>query len=189
MISKEAIEEVKRRTFAEAAKHKGLPANEQTELAYNEGQRLASQLKADVGVVALGCLLMDYKLGQAYSEGRLSEHISMSEVEADSALAEFPDITSEEKRSIKDCIHEHHGVQKFSSLESEICCNADCYKFASVRGFIVSLRYTRDMPLIDLLKLLTAKTEEKWKTLSLEICRQELKPDYKAIKNLLAFPK
>ena len=71
------------------------------------------------------------------------------------------------------------------SLESEIYCNADCYRFASIKGFIGGLRFTRDTPLNDLIRLLEAKANEKWNALSLNICKKELKSERKQIKQII----
>jgi len=50
---------------------------------------------------------------------------------------------------------------------------------------IAGIRYTRDMPLDDLVNLFLKKADEKWNALSLDICKKELEPQYKLIKDLL----
>ena len=80
---------------------------------------------------------------------------------------------------------EHHGVGKFHSLESEICCNADCYRFISIKGFSYAMRFLRDMPFSDLVNLLENKSKEKWKALTLDICKKELKTQYNLITSFL----
>jgi len=160
----------------------GAPSKFQVEFVNDKGQWLANKLRADKNIVLLGTLLMDCKLGQAYKEGRLKDHIEMSRQKAEEILSGDDKITDEEKENILNCIKQHHGADKFYSLESEICCNADCYKFASIKGAVGSIKNHRDMPLNDMVKLFMDKAEEKWKALSLDICKNELKPQYKAIK-------
>ena len=41
------------------------------------------------------------------------------------------------------------------------------------------------MPIKDLVTLLLNKADEKWNVLSLPICKKELEPQYKAIKEFL----
>ncbi|QQS39409.1 hypothetical protein IPM62_02235 [Candidatus Woesebacteria bacterium] len=184
MITKTLIKKVEKIVYEDIEKY-GAPSKFQVDYTNEKGQWLANKLGADKKIVLLGTLLMDSKLGQAYKEGRLKDHIEMSRKLADEFLSVSSEITDTEKENILHCVLQHHGVKKFYSLEAEICCNADCYKFASVKGVIGSIKNLRDMPLEDLVKLFIEKAEEKWNALSLGICRKELKPQYEAIVNLL----
>jgi len=130
--------------------------------------------------------LMDCMLGTAYKEARMPDHISMSAKKAGAMLSEYSDISDEVKENIVSCVREHHGFKKFSSLEAEICCNADCYRFSSIRGFIGGIHHGREMQLKDLLNLYKDKSDEKWNALSLDICKKELEPEYKAIQKLIS---
>lgn len=155
------------------------------DISRKKGQWLAEQLKADKDVVLLGTLLMDCQLGVAIKHGKQSDHIEMSAIKAEEILSRYPDLDLKDKENILACIRQHHGAKKFYSLEAEICCNADCYRFASVEGFLGGLRYTRDMPLMDLMKLLSSKADEKWNALSFKICKDELKPQYELIREIV----
>jgi len=167
------------------AKKYGVPTQFHINLAYQVGQRLATDLKADSNIVAVGTYLMDCMLGVAFKKGRLKDHIAMSAEKAQEFLSQYPDLSNPVKENIVACVSEHHGVKKFSSLESEICCNADCYRFASVAGFVGGVHHGREMDLADLLALYKSKADEKWHALSLDICKQELEPQYKAIQKLI----
>ncbi len=184
MIPKELIEEVEKFSFGESEKYK-IPSLFQIKFANEIGQRLAAELKADKNIVLLGTLLMDCMLGSSYVENKTEQHISRAEVKTKEFLDRFPELTKGERSNIIQCVKEHHGSIKFSSLESEICCNADCYKFLSVKGLMGGIQKARDMSLGDLIQLNLKKVEEKWNALSLEICKKELEPQYKAIKSLL----
>lgn len=109
----------------------------------------------------------------------------MAVITAKELFGNYPGLSEETKNNILACIIEHHGSDDFTSIESEICCNADCYKFVSVEGFISALRFMRPMPLDKQLKILEDKLEEKWNALTLDICVAELKPQYEAIGVLL----
>jgi hypothetical protein len=128
---------------------------------------------------------MDCKLGQAFKEGRLKDHVEMSYQKAEEVLSANSQVTEKEKEIILGCVKQHHGSEKFLSLEAEICCNADCYRFASVKGVIGGMKNLRDMPMDDAVKLFLEKADEKWKALSLDICKKELEPEYRAIKTFL----
>lgn len=169
-------------------KRTGQPIKANIELATEIGKRIAKELGANVDVVEAGTLLMDCALGQALIEKRLPDHIKMSAEKADEIL-EKASLSVKEKENIRHCILEHHGVNKFYSLESEIVCNADCYRFVSVQGFSHSMRYMRDMPFADLVKLLNEKVAEKWNALSLDICKEELEPQHKTILEILKYLK
>lgn len=157
-----------------------------TDYSVEKGQEFAEKLNADKKIVLLGTLLMDCMLGPAKKEGKLSEHIEMSFKRTEELLSEFSDVTKEEKENILQCVKQHHGSDKFYSLESEVCCNADCYKFASVRGMIGGIKNYPEVPLKERVVILLEKADEKWNASSLDICKKELEPQYKAIKEFLS---
>lgn len=184
MISKELVERVRSFAYGEEEKYH-TPSKFQVDFAYENGQRLAEALHADKDIVAVGMLLMDALLGKAMAEGRAKEHVQMAEEKTKELLAEFSEVSEEEGENILHCVSEHHGVEKFFSLESEICCNADCYKFLSVEGVEGGMKNQREMPKGEMIDLYLAKAEEKRGALSLDVCKEELEPQYAKIKETL----
>ncbi len=186
MITKELIKAAQEYAYNTSDTY-GTPTRANIDISVEVGQRLADGLNGDKNVTALGNYLADCMLGYAIKEDIQNKHIELSRQKAEEIMGSFPEVTSEEKENILQCVLEHHGKDKFYSLESEIVCNADCYRFASVQGFLGSLRdfRGREMELKDLVKLLNDKADEKWNALSLDICKKELEPQYKAIKKLL----
>lgn len=163
----------------------GMPLIGHVDLAKEKGIELAKKLGADTGVVEAGTLLMDCMIGQAIKEGRQPEHVQMS-LEKTNELLASSDLTEDIKENIRRSVLEHHGVEKFFSLESEIVANADCYRFASVAGFVCALRYLRPtMPFKEVIALISSKVDEKWGIITLQEVRSELSPDYEIIKQLL----
>jgi hypothetical protein len=128
---------------------------------------------------------MDCQLGIALKKKVLPKHVELGVKKTDELLSRYKDFDKRAKENVLACVREHHGVKNFHSLESEVCCNADCYRFASIPGFLGGLRYTRDMPLEDLVQLLSTKADEKWNSLSLSVCKKELKPQYELIKQII----
>ena len=163
----------------------GMPLKLHVDLACNVAKRLAKELGADVDIVEAGTLLMDCLIGQALKENRMPDHVQMS-LDRANELIEQSSLTDKERENIRHCISEHHGVDKFYSLESEICCNADCYRFISIKGFSYVMRYLREMPFEDLVELLNKKVDEKWNALSLDTCKNELESQHKVLEGLLA---
>ena len=155
-------------------------------LSTEVGQLLAAKSKANSQVVQAGTYLMDCMIGEALRQNRLKNHIEMS-ANKSSELILNSNISKKDAENIKRCVLEHHGVKKFYSIESEICCNADCYKFVSIKGFSYAMRFLRDMPFKELIELLKNKVEEKWQTLTLDVCKREIEPQYKIIKNYLSY--
>ncbi|MFA5136190.1 MAG: hypothetical protein WC489_02255 [Patescibacteria group bacterium] len=162
-----------------------VPSLFQLNLSKEKGQVLAKKLSADTNIVLLGTLLMDCMLGPTFKARKMQEHVHMSVSRADEILSKNPDLSPEEKENILKCVMEHHGAKRFFSLESEICSNADCYRFASVAGFLGSLAYGPNLPFKKRIKLLHDKADEKWNLITLSAVKKELTPQYKAIKNLL----
>jgi hypothetical protein len=156
------------------------------ELALKKAEELARKLDANIQIVRAGALLMDSQVGAAIAANKIPEHRTMAAAKARELFARFPEISSEVQANLLACIAEHHGAEKFTTLESEICCNADCYKFASIQGFFLAMRGIREMPPDELADYLLYKVEEKWHALSLDECKQELRPQYQLIKQFLA---
>ena len=128
---------------------------------------------------------MDLKLKQALAENRLQDHTQMSSEAAEEFLGNF-ELDEETKIKILSCVKEHHGVEKFSCIESEICCNADCYKFLHPKGIFqyIHILLDRKADFIKALDGTESKMEEKHNILSLDICKEELEPYYKMFKEL-----
>lgn len=184
MISKELIQEAKSLAYGNA-KQFGAPAIFHIDFSAAKGIDIARKLSADEKIVSVGTLLMDCMLGPAMRDGKPQEHVEMSVKRADVLLDRFPDVEDQEKENILYCIREHHGVDAFYSRESEICCNADCYRFISVEGVLGGAMDFRDISVEDFVALFLDKAEEKWNALSLDICKKELEPQYEAIKIFL----
>lgn len=157
-----------------------LPIKQHVDLTTKKAIEMAKSMGARQDIVEVATLLMDAQLGRAAQEGRQPEHAQMAAEKALEMMQDF-DIDKADQDNITNCILEHHGVNKFYSMESEICCNADCYRFASVLGFVLAVRYLRDMPFVELMKLLKNKAEEKWNAISLPEVKQELEPQYNLI--------
>ena len=152
------IKEARRLAYSEVERT-NMPVKAHVDLSTKIAKKLAKELGANIDIVEAGTLLMDCVIGQALKENRQKDHIKMSldranELLVNSSLSEI------ERENIRHCILEHHGVNKFYSLESEICCNADCYRFISIKGFSFAVRYLRDMPFSDLVVLLNDKANE-----------------------------
>ncbi|MEK9178943.1 MAG: hypothetical protein AAB893_00545 [Patescibacteria group bacterium] len=161
------------------------PVQKHIDLSCAKGKKLALALGANEKIVEAGTLLMDCVISRAIKENRLAEHVTMCLGKTNELLSRS-NLSTEDKENIRYCVLEHHGAKKFYSLESEICCNADCYRFASVEGFMYAVRYFREMEFSDLVTLLKNKLEEKWDAISLEQVRKELGPEYKVVKTLLS---
>lgn len=163
----------------------GMPIKMHVDLATAKGVELAKQLNADVDIVEAGTLMMDCILGDAIKEGRIQDHVEMCFQKTEEILSEFSDISQEDKENILQCVKQHHGSDKFYSLESEICCNADCYRFVSITGFTISVRYLRDMPFDEMVQLVSNKVDEKWNALTLDVCKKEIELQHRTIQEML----
>ena len=175
---KEIIKKAEEYALSEIEKY-GSPSKINLETSNKKGEELAKLLNADLEIVQVGTRLMDIKLGEAKAKGKIKEHVRMSSEASKQFLSPF-DLQKEEVDKIINCVEGHHGTAKWLCKEAEICANADCYRFLLIRNWLLSL--------VDLegnLKLLEEKAEEKWKVLSLDICKKELESDYKLIKEII----
>jgi len=184
MISDALISAVRGYAY-DQAKLYGVPSEMNINLSNAKGQWLAHKLGADKNIVLVGTLLMDCEIGRAMKEKRLNDHVELSVEKSRELLSEWKDLTEAERENIIACVKQHHGSEKFYSLESEICCNADCYRFASVEGVIGNIRSWQGLSLEEMVSLLSSKADEKYGALSLEVCKKELEPQYTIIKQFL----
>lgn len=171
------------KTAYDEVQETGMPVKQHVDVSREKAIELAKEMQANIKIVEIGTLLMDCMIGEAAKAGKIDQHIEMS-LEKTNELLDMINISEDDKKNIRHCVKEHHGVSNFYSLESEICCNADCYRFTSIKGFVLGIRYLRDMPFKDLITLLDKKADEKWKVISIDSVKQELSPQYQAIKEI-----
>ncbi len=182
---KNIIKEAEILALSEIKKY-NIPKKEHFLLSNEKGQKLAESLGADKEIVLLGTMLMDLKIGQCIKENRLEDHIKDSSLAAQNFLKQF-NIEDNIFKKIISCIDQHHGSKNYFCLESEICANADCYRFLSPEGFFHGLLIfgNRHSDFTEALNNLEKKIDEKYEILSLDICKKELEANYNNFKKLL----
>ena len=145
----EFLDKVKKFALLEQSRTQ-MPLLPHINISAEVGQLFATKFKANSQVVQAGTYLMDCMIGEALKQNRLKDHIEMS-ANKTSELILSSNISKNDAENIKYCVLEHHGVTKFYSIESEICCNADCYRSVSIKGFSYAIRFLRDMPFEELI--------------------------------------
>jgi len=183
MITPRAIQTIKDFVYSQIEQYKA-PSLFHLDFANEKGQLLADNLKANKDIVLMGTMLMDCMLGEAMKNEKPLEHIEMSAKKTEELLLKIPELNKSERKNIVACVSQHHGAEKFYSLEAEICCNADCYRFASIKGALGGMITGRKMEMSDLVALYSKKADEKWNTLTIEICKVELEPQYQILKQM-----
>ena len=104
-------------------------------------------------------------------------------------LARYP-LEENTKNKVFACIKEHHN-KEFGCIESEICANADCYKFLTPRNIFKMFYNMRQngYNFEEILMIADEKSDEKWNLLTLDICKKELEPNYYKIKKFIELSK
>ncbi|MBI5636078.1 hypothetical protein HY993_03910 [Candidatus Micrarchaeota archaeon] len=97
----------------------GTPAIEGFELSNQKGAQIAGKLGADKQAVLLGTIFMDLKLGECMREGKLGQHVERSANAARKFLEENG-VDPKTVEKIVGCVLNHHGAEKFPSLEAEL---------------------------------------------------------------------
>lgn len=182
----DVVQESRKYALSEIEKF-GLPDLALFEISEKKAIELAERLKADKKIVQMGVYLMDLKLGQAFKDNKVSQHIKMSIAAAEDFLKNLA-VEESVLEKVINCIEAHHGKAPFKSLEAEICANADCYRFIHPKGFFLYLILLGKSGLTfnDCLKAVEEKLDEKYKILSLEICKEELGDIYWDLKRYIA---
>lgn len=157
------------------------------DICLNAGIRLAKEYGADENIVRIALAMMDSKLPEASHLGIPKEHVSMSLVATKEMLKDIDFLDDKTKENIIKCVEEHHGVEKFFSIESEVVANADCYKFAHPKGilFYSSMLGRRFHDFNKELDQLEFKLNEKHNTISLPLVKEELESYYELFQNAI----
>lgn len=150
------------------------------EISLNAGIRLAKEYGADENIVRIALAMMDSKLPEASHLGTPKQHISMSSDATKEMLKNIDFLDYKTKENIIKCVEEHHGVDKFFSIESEVVANADCYKFVHPKGvlFYSSMLGRRFHDFDKELEQLEFKLNEKHDVISLPLVKKELESYY-----------
>ena len=163
----------------------GIPNLIHFEISEKKVIELCDKLNADKTIALTGYYLMDLKLGEAFKLNKVENHIKMSLDVAKRFLNKF-NLDEETKKRIINCIEAHHGSAPFICKEAEICANADAYRFLHPKGFLATLAFMRkDLGFEKTLNLLNQKINEKYKILSIDICKEELTGYYHQLKELI----
>ena len=168
----------------------GLPTPIHFEISEKKAFELAEKLNANKTITLVGVYLMDVKLGEASAQNRNPEHIKMSVEATKKFLGRF-ELDKETKKKIINCVEAHHGQVPFICKEAEICANADCYRFIHPKGFFAFLTVLgkRNLKFNEVLNFAELKLDEKYKILSLEICKEELEKYYHQFKEFIKIVK
>lgn len=158
------------------------------DICLKAGIRLAQEYGADENIVKIALSMMDSKLHEASYLGKPKEHISMSSDVTKEMLKDIDFLSEYEKENIIKCVEEHHGAKKYFSIESEVCANADCYKFIHPKGilFYSSMLGRRFHDFDKELDQLEFKLNEKHNTISLPLVKAELESYYEFFQKVIA---
>lgn len=150
------------------------------DICLNAGIRLAKEYGANEDIVKIALSMMDSKLPEASHLGIPKEHISMSAEVTKELLKDIQFLSEYDKENIVNCVLEHHGVEKYFSIEAEVVANADCYKFIHPKGvlFYSSMLGRRFHDFNKELNQLEFKLNEKHNAISLPMVKEELESYY-----------
>lgn len=150
------------------------------DICLKAGIRLAKEYGANENIVKIALSMMDSKLPEALHLGKPKEHILMSSNATKELLKNLEFLSEYDKKNIVKCVEEHHGVEKYFSIESEVCANADCYTFVHPKGvlFYSSMLGRRFHDFNKELDQLEFKLNEKHSTISLPLVKDELESYY-----------
>ncbi len=186
MVSKEVLEKGRAYALAEIEQY-GLPIPAHFAISENMAKKIVAQLWGDLDIVLLWVYLMDLKIGQAFVEKRLEQHIQMW-ADAATIFLQNEWVDQETIDKVIHCILAHHGTTPYQSLEAEICANADCYRFCHPTGFLVYMHgiAKRWLTFLEALDQAEKKLEEKHSILSLELCKNECENHYQKLTEYIA---
>lgn len=150
------------------------------DVALNAGIKLAKEYGANENIVKISMALMDLKLPEASHRSIVKQHIPMALEVANEMFKDIDCLSEYNKENIIKCVEQHHGIEKYFSIESEIVANADCYKFVHPKGtlYYSSLLGRRFHDFNKELDQLEFKLNEKYNIISLPLVKEELDSYY-----------
>ena len=178
------INDLDQEIIAEINKY-GIPTLEDYNDVTDTAVRLGTELGVNLDVVRLASKLMHSKVGEAVSLKKWAEHTNMSLGFAMEFFKKYP-LNENIKNKVFTCIREHRD-KTFSIKEAEVCANANCYKYLLPRKTLKMFYTFRQQGhnFEEILFLADEKLEQKWNSLTLDICKKELEENYKKIKAFL----
>ncbi len=151
----------------------------------NLAAELAKKLNANLDAVKLGARFMEIKLGEAIHKKKKAHYTEMSAEFAKEFLTGYP-LSEEFKKMVVACIEEQNE-NKFSCIESEICANAVRCNYLTPKKIFKRFYnlHDRGYSFAEAFLLVDEKTEEKWKTLTLEVCKKGWEANYNKIREFI----
>jgi len=146
---------------------------------------LGKNLNANLEVIKLGARLMEIKLGEAIHKKKKAHYTEISSEFASAFLTGYP-LSEEFKKKVIACIEEQNE-NKFSSMEAEICANATRCNYLTPKKVFKRFYnlHDRGYSFAEAFLLVDEKTEEKWKKLTLDICKKNWEDNYKKIREFI----
>lgn len=178
------IEDLDKVAVEEIMKY-GVPSLDDYNDTISVATELGKRLDGNLSIIKLSARFLDIKLGEATSQKKISEHVTMALGFAKEFLGGYP-LEEDIKEKVFKCITEHH-LKEFSCVESEICANAICYNYL-VPKKILKMFYSwnqKGYSYEEGFLFAEEKLNEKWNSLTLSICKEELAYNYKKIKEFL----
>lgn len=167
----------------------GVPSLDDYNDTVNTALELGKILNANLEVIKLGARLMEIKLGQAISEKKRVESVNMCLGFAMAFLTGFP-LSEDFKIKVIACIKEQNETS-FSCIEAEICTNALCCNSLTPRKLLKKFYnfHSAGYNFEETFLFSEEKAEEKWKKLTLDVCKKKMETNYNQIKEFLSAAK
>ncbi len=167
-------------------KKNGAPAWTLTEIAVDNGKRLAKKYKVDEKVVLVS-LYLAHTIFSTKIKGRIQKnHESLSADFAKRYLKKWR-VSEKEIDIIINSILCHHDRYKPTSLEAEVMKNAECFKFLTIQGAIVFIHHlgNRGLTLEEAVEFAKSKASQKLSYISLSGVKATAKKSYQETNSLL----
>ncbi len=180
----EIINELDQLAVAEIMEH-AVPTLDDYNDTVNLAVELGKKLNANLDVIRLGARLLEIKLGEAIHKKKKAHYVEMSSDFTKSFLVSYP-LSEEFKKKVISCIEEQNE-NKFSCIEAEICANAMRCNYLTPKKIFKRFYnlHDRGYSFAEAFLLVDEKTEEKWKRLTLDVCKNNWKNNYDKIREFI----
>jgi len=158
-----------------------------TELAVRKGGELSKKHCVDEQLVVSSLYLAHTVFSPVWDGDIQKAHPSLSAKFVEPYLDEW-NVSLEDRVVILNSIEAHHGKVPTESRVAEVVKNAECFKFVSVEGSLITLHELglRGYPFEEAVEKVIQKMEQKLALLTLDDCKKEAEEECEKIRGLFS---
>jgi len=156
-----------------------------TELAVRKGAKLAKKYRVDPEIVQISLYLAHTIFSRVW-QGKIQEHHEQLSANFVKPYLKKWQVSPAKQDIILNAIEAHHAKRTTKSKAAEVVKNAECFKFVTVEGALISFHEfgIRGISMKESVSKVIQKMEQKLKLLTLSECKKEAAVNCREIRRI-----